>query len=370
MTECVLFLPDISGFTKFVQSTEIAHSQHIIAELLELLIASNEIDLQLAEVEGDALFFYKEAPLPSKAELESQIDKMMVVFYSHLEQLQKHRICPCQACITAPELDLKIIVHYGEVQFIAVQNNRKPFGPEVIQAHRLMKNSVESDHYVLVSEALSSKLDLFEETSPQWREFTRGQDMYDDVQVDYFYHDLDKATLALIPHADAKHVDLPSPPTFSLKKTFNVDAHTLLEYITNYKERPNWTSGLEKVEYVENEVTRIGTEHMCVVNSKHLKFTTVTKRGEENQIVYGELTESVAPLDRLYTFYILTPLGESRCELEFQAYLQVDAFFKKPIILIAKAAFKKTMASGLGLLQNYAENGVSLDEGNTKVVAT
>ena len=37
----LLFVPDISGFTRFVNETEISHSRHIIAELLETLIDAN-----------------------------------------------------------------------------------------------------------------------------------------------------------------------------------------------------------------------------------------------------------------------------------------------------------------------------------------
>ena len=60
MPKSLLFIPDISGFTHFVQNTEIEHSQHVISELLETLINANTQNLQLAEIEGDALFFYKE----------------------------------------------------------------------------------------------------------------------------------------------------------------------------------------------------------------------------------------------------------------------------------------------------------------------
>ena len=65
MAKSLLFLPDISGFTEFVQTTEVAHSQHVISELLEVLIDANTQELQLAEVEGDALFFYKEEEILS-----------------------------------------------------------------------------------------------------------------------------------------------------------------------------------------------------------------------------------------------------------------------------------------------------------------
>jgi len=59
MAQSLLFIPDISGFTHFIQNTEAEHSQHVISELLEVLINANTQNLKLAEVEGDALFFIK-----------------------------------------------------------------------------------------------------------------------------------------------------------------------------------------------------------------------------------------------------------------------------------------------------------------------
>ena len=37
----LLFIPDISGFTQFITSTEISHSHHIITELINLIIDEN-----------------------------------------------------------------------------------------------------------------------------------------------------------------------------------------------------------------------------------------------------------------------------------------------------------------------------------------
>ncbi|MGB5482276.1 MAG: DUF2652 domain-containing protein, partial [Eudoraea sp.] len=101
MAKSLLFIPDISGFTKFVQTTEAAHSQHVIAELLEVLIEANTEELQLAEVEGDALFFYREGELLSQEKLLAQIETMFTAFTGHLKLLEKNRICPCNACATA-----------------------------------------------------------------------------------------------------------------------------------------------------------------------------------------------------------------------------------------------------------------------------
>ncbi|MDX1410162.1 MAG: DUF2652 domain-containing protein, partial [Saprospiraceae bacterium] len=55
----LLFIPDISGFSKFVKHNEIRHSQHIVEELLEAIIDANEIGLEISEIEGDAILFYR-----------------------------------------------------------------------------------------------------------------------------------------------------------------------------------------------------------------------------------------------------------------------------------------------------------------------
>ena len=81
----LLFIPDISGFTQFVQATDVAHSQHIIEELLEKLIESNEIGLQVSEVEGDAILFYRFGSPPTSEEFFRQVQQMFITFHSHLK---------------------------------------------------------------------------------------------------------------------------------------------------------------------------------------------------------------------------------------------------------------------------------------------
>lgn len=80
----LLFVPDISGFTQFVNTTEIAHSRHIIEELLEKLLDANELGLQVSEVEGDAILFYRFGDPPPAAAFFAQVQRMFVHFHSHL----------------------------------------------------------------------------------------------------------------------------------------------------------------------------------------------------------------------------------------------------------------------------------------------
>ncbi len=74
----LLFIPDISGYTKFINQTELDHSSHIISELLELILDNNTLNLQLAEVEGDALFMYCEDGRFTFEDIQAQTKKMFM----------------------------------------------------------------------------------------------------------------------------------------------------------------------------------------------------------------------------------------------------------------------------------------------------
>ncbi|MFD2564906.1 DUF2652 domain-containing protein [Aquimarina rubra] len=356
MSDSLLFIPDISGYTKFVQTTEVEHSQHVIAELLEILINANTQKLRLAEVEGDALFFYKEEEIPSQEKLLAQIETMFTAFYSHLKLLEKNRICPCNACATAPNLQLKIIAHCGELQFITVQDKRKPFGQIVIEAHRLLKNSISSNNYALLSESLSQVIGMPDHYKSQLFNFSKDEDMYDGKHIKYLFSEIDKSKLKLTSYETPYEVYFKSPPGIVIEKEYNVSAQELLEYITNYSYRHYWVKGVDKFEYNPNEVTRLGTEHVCVIDGKRLNFTTVTKSVESGQLVYGELTSDVPVVDSLYQFYIFVPISENSCKLVLEMYPTAKSILKKIILsLFMKRALRKSVNESLQNLKIYIE---------------
>ena len=355
MAQSLLFIPDISGYTKFVQTTEIEHSQHVIAELLEVLIAANTQELKLAEIEGDALFFYKESSIPSQEKLLAQIETMFTAFYSHLKLIEKNRICPCNACATAPELQLKIIAHCGDLEFLEVQGSHKPFGGAVIQSHRVLKNSVPSDNYALITAALGKIIGL----APNYRSalfhFREGEDTYDEHSLSYSYSHIDIENLKLQVYERPKEVDLSSyQPSFVLEREFPVAANELLETITNYTYRYQWVNGIEEVTFAENEVTRIGSEHTCVIGGKHLNFVTVSKKSASGGDIYGELTTSPRPVDALYQFFHIEPLDDRQSLLKLEVYLLAKSPLKKlMLIAFAKKAMEQETVISLDLLHEF-----------------
>jgi Protein of unknown function (DUF2652) len=94
----LLFIPDISGYTQFINNTEIEHSRFIIQELLELLINSNHINLKISEIEGDAILFYRFGDTPSIEEMYRQVETMFCNFHKYINRYDGRRICPCNAC--------------------------------------------------------------------------------------------------------------------------------------------------------------------------------------------------------------------------------------------------------------------------------
>ena len=87
-SDTLFFIPDIGGFTRFVTETEVSHSQHIVKELLERLVDANQLGMQVAEFEGDAVQFTRKGSPPSLADLLAQARRMYVAFHSHLKQFE------------------------------------------------------------------------------------------------------------------------------------------------------------------------------------------------------------------------------------------------------------------------------------------
>jgi hypothetical protein len=151
----LIFIPDISGFTQFVNSVELKHSQHIIQELLEIILDANEMGLNVSEVEGDAILFYKLGKSPDLNVAYKQVEKMFLSFHKQLELYESRRTCHCNACLSTIQLSLKIISHYGEFTEYRIKNFLKLIGKDIIIAHQLLKNDIPQHEYWLITNNLS-----------------------------------------------------------------------------------------------------------------------------------------------------------------------------------------------------------------------
>ncbi|PYN18140.1 MAG: hypothetical protein DME05_01965 [Candidatus Rokuibacteriota bacterium] len=145
-----LVLADISGFTKFVTATEIEHGAETTGVLLADVIAALAPPLEIQELEGDAVFALgPDRAARSDAELIESFGRALVAFRRRQVEISLDESCRCRACAGVLALRLKLIVHHGSFVRQSVAGRSRVAGPDVILAHRLLKNDVEPATYVL-----------------------------------------------------------------------------------------------------------------------------------------------------------------------------------------------------------------------------
>jgi len=157
----VLILADISGYTRFMLDSQeaLVHGQQVITELLESIIREVEIPLEIKEIEGDAVFLYAVKPDDAAAweEARRMIGRKLIIFFEAFArtilEFSESALCPCAVCRNVDQLELKIVVHSGEALFHRVGRFSDVSGVDVILVHRLLKNSVASNEYVLMTES-------------------------------------------------------------------------------------------------------------------------------------------------------------------------------------------------------------------------
>ena len=116
--------------------------------------------MHLQEIEGDAVFLYAVAGDNQPwSEVFTQIRKKLVRFFEVFIEAMviggevAPIPCPCSVCKDVHQLKLKVIVHSGRAVFNTIGGLAQVSGTDVILAHRLLKNSVQSQEYMLMTEA-------------------------------------------------------------------------------------------------------------------------------------------------------------------------------------------------------------------------
>lgn len=156
-TPVVLLIADISGYTRFMLDNAVAtsHAHAITARLLSALVRAARPPLGVAEIEGDAVFFYATATESTlglmAAAVKAQVPHLFRAFEAEVLRLVQMDACSCSACASVGGLRLKQVGHVGEATVERVGRFEKLVGPDVILVHRLLKNAVPARRYVLLT---------------------------------------------------------------------------------------------------------------------------------------------------------------------------------------------------------------------------
>jgi len=171
--EGFIVLLDISGYTRYIRShnlrhvpvvgkhfreTSEAHGEKVVTDLLEALINATSDLLTPEKLEGDAVLMTAvvEDQEGFARLLVNRLETVFQAFHDRIAQIVFCTTCLCDCCSQMGELRVKAIAHHGPFLLKKVAHFREIAGQEVIRAHRLLKNNVDSDEYLMLTDAVAS----------------------------------------------------------------------------------------------------------------------------------------------------------------------------------------------------------------------
>lgn len=139
----ILLISDITGYTKFLATSELEHAQDSLRSLLNLIIEHTQPPLVISRLEGDAVISY----IPAGSFKQGQsiieiIERTYFDFCRARDLMMLNTTCTCNACRNIPNLDLKFFVHFGSFILEPLHSYTELVGSDVNLIHRLTKNSV------------------------------------------------------------------------------------------------------------------------------------------------------------------------------------------------------------------------------------
>jgi uncharacterized protein YndB with AHSA1/START domain len=186
LQEGALVLADISGYSRFVQQTEVDHSWSILHELLDTMVRALQGRMDVSQVEGDAILFISGLTTP---DVIKALESTFVAFHRRLRDMDAVTTCPCSACANIGILKLKFVVQHGKFSRQRLGNVEQLHGADVIIPHRLLKNHVPSKEYLLVTDTVLQRLpaEMRARFTPHSEEFDVGPVEGGYVEIGYLW---------------------------------------------------------------------------------------------------------------------------------------------------------------------------------------
>ncbi len=162
-----LLIADITGYTIYLNQSELEHAHHVLQSLLELLIDHTRPPLVISRLAGDAVISYGlRDNFYSGQTFVEMIEDTYVSFRKTIELMVLNNSCQCNACANISSLDLKFFVHYGTFTLQRLDRHDELLGSDVNLIHRLLKNRVTEQTsfraYTLYTEAAIRQLGIEE----------------------------------------------------------------------------------------------------------------------------------------------------------------------------------------------------------------
>ena len=227
-----LIISDITGYSKYVNESELEHARDSLTALLNLLIRHTQSPLVISKLEGDAVFSY--APAGGFLQGQSLLDMIESTYASFrkaLELMVINTTCTCNACRNLPNLDLKFFVHFGSYMTQKLGNFTELVGNDVNLVHRLAKNHIKEKTgfkaYAAFTQSVMDALGLADFQNS----LTPHRETFADVgEVQMYVHDMHKVWERL---KDTVRIEVrPEEALLIREYVFPVPPSILWEYLT------------------------------------------------------------------------------------------------------------------------------------------
>lgn len=310
----LLFIPDISGFTRFVTETEIDHSRRIIQELLEVVIEANQIGLEVSEIEGDAVLFFKFGDSPDLKQLYEQVERTFRQFHERLAAYASTRFCWCRACASAGDLTLKVITHYGEFTTYTVGKFMKLIGRDVIVAHQLLKNDIDHHEYWLLTSGFQGG--DAPDGLPPWLEWSRGVKRTESGEIAFRYAPLSELRRSLAPVPIREPALARMTKVFSASRGYAAHIIPLFHATGDFTYRSRWQDGVRSVEMADHSLPRVGMRCRRVMDNGEASSYASSYSSRADRIEFSETDED----ERTTTYFTLEAVEPNRTKLTVDVY--------------------------------------------------
>ena len=242
-----LLIADISGYTSYLAGVELEHAQDILADLMGTIVGALRPGFRLAKLEGDAAFTFSVTEKVDGSLLLDTIERCYFGFRRRRRDVRQATSCECNACVRAPDLNLKFVVHHGTVLRQRVAGRVELLGSDVILVHRLLKNDVVGstgiEAYALFTQQCVDVMDV----DVAVLGMRAGSESYEHIGVvPVWIHDLERRwqeeksrTRVIVGESEA---------VFALDTPTSAPPQVAWEFVTTPGRRVNWQLGVTGVE--------------------------------------------------------------------------------------------------------------------------
>ncbi len=190
--EGYLVIADISGYTAYLDQSELDHARDSLNSFLTLLVDYTRRPLLISRLEGDAVISYAlREDIQQGWTLVELVQNTYLAFRKARDLMVVNTTCACRACQNIPNLDLKFFIHFGTFSFQGVKGFNELVGSDVNLIHRLTKNSIVKTTgitaYAAYTQAAAAALNLDDDSE----EVVAHAEQYDHIgKVDILVQDL------------------------------------------------------------------------------------------------------------------------------------------------------------------------------------